>query len=198
MKIGVLALQGAFIEHEKMLSSLGAETSEIRQRKDLDGIDAIVLPGGESTTCGKLLKDLGILEPLRSMIKSGLPVFGTCAGEILLSEKIDGVKSDYLATMPMDVKRNAYGRQLGSFDTRADFKGIGRIPMCFIRAPYISSVKDGTDVLAEVDGHIVAARYKNQLAISFHPEISGNSEVHRYFLRMAEQADTLITREEAS
>ena len=198
MKIGVLALQGAFIEHEKMLSSLGAETTEIRQKKDLAGIDAIVLPGGESTTCGKLLKDLGILEPLKGLINNGLPVFGTCAGEILLAERIDGKSSTYLATMPMDVKRNAYGRQLGSSDTTADFKGIGEIPMCFIRAPYISSVEDGTEILAEVDGQIVAARYKNQLAISFHPEISGNTAVHQYFLEMVEQTDTLNIRQQAS
>lgn len=182
MKIGVLALQGAFIEHEKMLSSLGAEATEIRQKKDLAGIDAIVLPGGESTTCGKLLKDLGILSPLKEMIKNGLPVFGTCAGEILLAEKIDGKASDHLATMPIDVKRNAYGRQLGSFNTTADFKGIGKVPMCFIRAPYITSVGDGVEVLAEVDGKIVAARYKNQLAISFHPEISGDTSIHKFFL----------------
>lgn len=182
MKVGVLALQGAFIEHEKMLKSLGAETVEIRQLPDIDGIDALVLPGGESTTVGKLLKDLKLQEPLKQKIDDGLPVFGTCAGEILLAEKIDGKASDYLATMPVDVKRNAYGRQLGSFNTTADFKGIGRVPMCFIRAPYITSVGDGVEVLAEVDGKIVAARYKNQLAISFHPEISGDTSIHRFFL----------------
>ncbi len=198
MKIGVLALQGAFIEHEKMLASLGADTTEIRQRQDLDGIDAVVLPGGESTTCGKLLKDLGILEPLRGLINNGLPVFGTCAGEILLAEKIDGQASSYLATMPMDVKRNAYGRQLGSFETTSEFKGIGEIPMCFIRAPYIFSVGGGTEVLAEVDGQIVAAQNGNQLAISFHPEISGNTAVHQYFLEMVDQTDTLNIREKVS
>lgn len=182
MKVGVLALQGAFAEHEKILSSLGADTTEIRQRPDLDGIDAVVLPGGESTTVGKLLKDLDILEPLRQLIENGLPVFGTCAGEILLAKKIDGRESSYLATMPMEVKRNAYGRQLGSFNTTADFKGIGDIPMCFIRAPYITSLSNGAESLATVDGRIVAARYKNQLAISFHPEISGDTRIHRYFL----------------
>ena len=182
MKVGVLALQGAFIEHEKILSSLGAETVEIRQLADIDGIDALVLPGGESTTVGKLLKDLKLLEPLKQKIEDALPVFGTCAGEILLAEKIDGKASDHLATMPIDVKRNAYGRQLGSFNTTADFKGIGKVPMCFIRAPYITSVGDGVEVLAEVDGKIVAARYKNQLAISFHPEISGDTSIHRFFL----------------
>lgn len=182
--IGVLALQGAFIEHEKMLESLGAKTIEIRQKKDLDGIDAVVLPGGESTTVGKLLKDLDILSLLKKMITEGLPVFGTCAGEILLAETIDGKKSDYLATMPVDVKRNAYGRQLGSFNVTAPFDGIGDVPMCFIRAPYITTAGDGVDILSEVDGHIVAARYKNQLAISFHPEISGDTKVHEYFLTM--------------
>ncbi|MQN01786.1 MAG: pyridoxal 5'-phosphate synthase glutaminase subunit PdxT [Lachnospiraceae bacterium] len=181
-RVGVLALQGAFIEHEKMLSSLGADTVEIRQLRDLDGIDALVLPGGESTTCGKLLKDLGIMSPLREMLNNGLPVFGTCAGEILLAEKIDGKSSDYLATVPIDVKRNAYGRQLGSFNTVSEFKGIGEVPMTFIRAPYITSVGDGVEIKACVDGKIVGAEYNNELAISFHPEISGETSIHRYFL----------------
>lgn len=183
VRTGVLALQGAFAEHEKILSQLGSQVTEIRRREDLQGIDALVLPGGESTTIGKLLRDLDILNPLKSMIRDGLPVFGTCAGEILLASSIDGTPSEYLGTIPMNVKRNAYGRQLGSFCTRAPFKGIeGDIPMDFIRAPYVESVEQGVEVLARCEGRIVAVRYGRQLAISFHPEISGDTRVHRYFL----------------
>ena len=182
-RIGVLALQGAFYEHERILVSLGEDTSEVRRKEDLKGISALIIPGGESTTIGKLLRELDILDPLKVMIDNGLPVMGTCAGEILLADSVDGRKSDYIATIPMNVRRNAYGRQLGSFIANEDFYGIdGKVPMCFIRAPYITLVGDGVEVLAEVDGKIVAARYKNQLAISFHPEISGDSSIHRFFL----------------
>lgn len=182
-KAGVLALQGAFAEHEKMLSELGAQVKEVRQKKDLDEIQALVIPGGESTTMGKLLKDLDILDPLKKMINNGLPVFGTCAGEILLASEIDGKKSDFIATIPMNVKRNAYGRQLGSFCARAHFKGIeGEIPMEFIRAPYVEHADPEVQVLSEWEGRIIAVRYGSQLAISFHPEITGDTRVHRYFL----------------
>ena len=180
--VAILALQGAFIEHEHVLDRLGVDRFEIRQRSDLERpFDALIIPGGESTVMGKLLKDLGILSPLRDRIEKGLPVFGTCAGLIVLSKNvIGGVPS--LATMDITVKRNAYGRQLGSFYTEDGFDSIGKIPMTFIRAPYIDSVGKDVKVLSEVDGRIVAARQGKQLVTAFHPELTEDLSVHRYFL----------------
>ncbi|MDY7061040.1 MAG: pyridoxal 5'-phosphate synthase glutaminase subunit PdxT [Methanomethylophilus alvi] len=180
--VAILALQGAFIEHEHVLDRLGVDRFEIRQRSDLERpFDALIIPGGESTVIGKLLKDLGLLSPLRDRIEKGLPVFGTCAGLIVLSKNvIGGVPS--LATMDITVKRNAYGRQLGSFYTEDGFDGIGKIPMTFIRAPYIDSVGKDVEVLSEVDGRIVAARQGKQLVTAFHPELTEDLSVHRYFL----------------
>lgn len=184
MTVAVLALQGAFLEHEKMLEKLGADWFEIRQPRDLDRpFDGLILPGGESTTMGKLLRDLDLYEPLRAKIQGGLPVYGTCAGLILLAETVDGGVPCF-ATMDIAVKRNAYGRQLGSFYTEAEFQGLGNIPMTFIRAPYIAAVGPKAQVLAEVDGHIVAARQGKQLVTAFHPELSDDLSVHRYFLDM--------------
>ena len=141
MRIAVLALQGAFIEHEMMLERLGAETFEIRQLSDWDQLkDGLVIPGGESTVQLKLLKDLGLLESVRNDIRNGLPVFGTCAGLILLAKKVEGQSFDRISTMDIDVCRNAYGRQLGSFYTEDKMNGVGEdIPMTFIRAPYINT-----------------------------------------------------------
>lgn len=188
MRIGVLALQGAFIEHEKMLSQLGAESFEIRQLKDLSQpMDGLVIPGGESTVQGKLLRELGMMEPLRDMINSGLPVFGTCAGLILLAKDIEGGETPHLAVMDITAKRNAYGRQLGSFSFSGEFKGLGNIPMTFIRAPYISR-SDGAEILAEVNGKAVAARQQNMLVTAFHPELTANTAVHGYFLDMVQAA----------
>lgn len=174
-RIGVLALQGAFAEHEIMLHRLGAETIQLRQRKDLEQpIDGLVLPGGESTVQAKLLHELGMFEILQKQIQEGLPVLATCAGMILLAS--------HFQTFPGQVKRNAYGRQLGSFQCVAQLKGIGEIPMTFIRAPYFTEVGNQAQVLAKVDGRIVAAKYQNQLALAFHPEVTDNDSVHRYFL----------------
>ncbi len=184
MTVAVLALQGAFLEHEKMLEKLGADWFEIRQPRDLDRpFDGLILPGGESTTMGKLLRDLDLYEPLRAKIQGGLPVYGTCAGLILLAETVDGGVPCF-ATMDIAVKRNAYGRQLGSFYTEAQFQGLGKIPMTFIRAPYIAAAGPKAQVLAEVDGRIVAARQGNQLVTAFHPELSDDLSVHQYFLDM--------------
>lgn len=184
MKVAVLALQGAFIEHENTLKKLGAESFEIRKSEDLNKpFDGLILPGGESTTMRKLLKDLHLFDPLRERILEGLPVFGTCAGMILLANEVND-NSPCFSTMNIAVKRNAYGRQLGSFYAESEFKGIGKIPMTFIRAPYIERAKDGVDVLAVVDGKIVAARQDNQLATAFHPELNDDLSVHEYFLKM--------------
>lgn len=188
MTIGVLALQGAFAEQEMLLEKLGAEHFQIRQRKDLNRHhDGLIIPGGESTVMAKLLKDLELFEPIRQEIRQGMPVFGTCAGLILLAEHIAEEEDYGLGTMAITARRNAYGRQLGSFYTEADFEGLGDVPMTFIRAPYIQSVEEGVQVLAVVDGNIVAARQRNQLVASFHPELTEDTRVHGYFLQMVEE-----------
>ena len=162
IKIGVLAVQGAFAEHRTSLEKLGVETFEIRQLRDLDqDFDGLILPGGESTVQGKLLQELGLFEPLRERIESGLPTFGTCAG----------------------------GRQLGSFYTEENFDGIGKIPMTFIRAPLIQRASQDVQILATVQNQIVAVRYKNQLAISFHPELNSDLRVHQYFVEKIVKAN---------
>ena len=180
--VAILALQGAFIEHERSLDGLGVDHFEIRQKADLDRpFDALIIPGGESTVIGKLLRDLEILPPLRDRIEKGLPVFGTCAGLIVLAKNVIG-GAPSIATMDITVKRNAYGRQLESFYTEDGFDGLGSIPMTFIRAPYIDSVGEGVEILSEVDGRIVAARQGRQLVTAFHPELADDLSVHRYFL----------------
>lgn len=181
--IAVLALQGAFIEHEKVLEKLGAESFEVRQLADWNQPkDGLIIPGGESTTQLKLLKDLKLLEPIRKAIDDGLPVFGTCAGLILLAKKVEGEDFDRISTMDIEVRRNAYGRQLGSFATTAEFNGVGKVPMTFIRAPYIKDVYGGAEALAVAGGHIVAAREGNQLVTAFHPELNDDVRIHQYFL----------------
>ena len=182
MTVAILALQGAFAEHAAMLDRLGAEHFEIRQRRDLDRpFDGLILPGGESTVMRKLLHDLDLFEPLQTRILDGLPVFGTCAGLILLAKDVDGGVPCF-ATMDIAVRRNAFGRQLGSFYTEQLCRDIGRVPMTFIRAPYIKATAGTAEALAEVDGNIVAARQGNQLVTAFHPELSTDLSVHRYFL----------------
>lgn len=188
MRIAVLAVQGAFIEHEKKLEQLGVQVFEIRQKRDLEQeFDGLVLPGGESTVMGKLLRELDLFDVLYAKIQQGIPVLGTCAGLILLAERLSNDEHTYFGTLPVEVKRNAYGRQLGSFHTEAELKGIGKIPMTFIRAPYIEKVSEGVEVLARVDGNIVGVRYANQLGLSFHPEVTENTAVHEYFLKMCRQ-----------
>lgn len=185
MTIAVLALQGAFIEHEMMLSKLGVESFEVRQLADWNRPkDGLIIPGGESTTQLKLLKDLSLLEPIRRDIAAGLPVFGTCAGLILLAKQVEGEQKERISTMDIEVCRNAYGRQLGSFYVEEQMDGVGeQIPMTFIRAPYINGVTSNkVQVLAETGGHIVAARQDNQLVTAFHPELNDDLRVHRYFV----------------
>ena len=189
-KIGILALQGAFAEHEQVLKALGVETVQIRNRQDWEAhadLDGLILPGGESTVMGKLLHDLDLFDLIKAKIEKGLPVFGTCAGLILLAKTIVGDQTKHLASMDISVARNAYGRQLGSFVTNADFKGIGEIPMVFIRGPIIETVGPEVEVLSQVKGAIVAAKEKNMLVTSFHPELTGDTRVHVYFLEMVAQ-----------
>ena len=190
MKIAVLAVQGAFIEHEKRMEQLGTECVELRQKEDLNqSFDGLILPGGESTVQGKLLRELGLFDELKTQIENGLPVLATCAGLILLAETLSNDEHVYFGTLPVTVKRNAYGRQLGSFHTVQEFKGVGEVPMTFIRAPYIETASEQVEVLAEVDGMIAAVRYKNQLAMSFHPELDADTSVHRLFLEMVRKQE---------
>ena len=185
MTVAVLALQGAFAEHEEMLKKLGVEHFQIRQKCDLERpFDALILPGGESTVIGKLLRDEGMLEDVRTRIQDGLPVFGTCAGMILLAEKVEG-GMPCLGTMQIQVKRNAYGRQLGSFYTEEVFGEMKEpVPMTFIRAPYVEKVWGNAQALAEVNGHIVAVRQGDQLVTAFHPELNQDVRIHEYFLKL--------------
>ena len=191
MKIGILALQGAFAEHAKVLDKLGVTSVEIRNLEDFQqyqsDLSGLILPGGESTTMGKLLRDQNMLIPLRGAILNDLPVFGTCAGLILLAKKITSQEESHLATMDIVVERNAYGRQLGSFYTEAECKGVGQIPMTFIRGPIISSLGEGVEVLATVDDQIVAAQEKNMLVTSFHPELTDDIRLHQYFINMCKE-----------
>lgn len=191
MTIAVLAVQGAFIEHEKKLEKLGVSCVELRKAEDLaQHYDGLVLPGGESTVQGKLLRELGMFDTVKSWIENGMPVLATCAGMILLAENLEGGEQGHLQTMPVTVKRNAYGRQLGSFHTEAVVEGIGEVPMTFIRAPYVAEAgteKGVLQVLATVEDRIVAVKYKNQIALAFHPELDENDEIHKAFLTMCEK-----------
>ena len=190
MQIAVLALQGAFIEHEQMLERLGVSTIELRQKSDLGKpFDGLIIPGGESTVQGKLLRELDMFDDLKARIENGMPVFGTCAGLILLAKSIKNDNRTHFATMDIVALRNAYGRQLGSFYDECKFDGIGKIPMTFIRAPYIDSVSDNVEILAKCCGNIVAARQENQLVTSFHPELNDDLSVHQYFLDMVHKTN---------
>lgn len=177
-KIAILALQGAFAEHQQMLGKLGAESVLIRNINDWQQpFDGLIIPGGESTAMMKIMNDEGLTEPIRQAILGGLPTFGTCAGLILLDDQ-------HLRCMNITVRRNAYGRQLGSFQAEHDVKGVGKVPMTFIRAPYIESCGEGVDVLSVLEDHIVAARQDNMLVCAFHPELTEDTRIHTYFLSM--------------
>lgn len=184
MTIAILAFQGAFAEHEQMLQRLGVETFLVRKTEDwLRPKDGVVIPGGESTAMLRIMKDEELLQPIREAIANGLPAFGTCAGMILLAKQVEGEERERLATMDITVRRNAYGRQLGSFYSVASVKEIGEdVPMTFIRAPFITAVDKDAEVLAVVDGNIVAARQGHQLVCSFHPELNDDIRFHRYFV----------------
>ncbi len=187
MKIGVLALQGAFIEHEQVLQRIGVETCQVRLPQHLEGLDGLIIPGGESTTIGKLAVQYGLMEPIRAMAAAGKPLWGTCAGMIFMAKDI-GRDQPLLGLMDVTVRRNAFGRQVDSFEALLDVPAIAtpenrrRFHAIFIRAPRIESVGAGVDVLAQLeDGAIVAARQGRLLVTSFHPELSGDDRFHRYF-----------------
>jgi 5'-phosphate synthase pdxT subunit len=175
--VGVLALQGDFEAHSKMLQGLGAEVREVRVPADLEGLDGLVMPGGESTTMTLGITREGLGDPLRDFVRSGKPVLGTCAGMIMLDR-------EHLGCMDTLCQRNAFGRQIRSFEEDLDIPGIdGPVRAVFIRAPWLAEYGDGVEILASVDGHPVAARQDNMLVISFHPEIAGETRVHELFLR---------------
>ncbi|MEW6580097.1 MAG: pyridoxal 5'-phosphate synthase glutaminase subunit PdxT [Chloroflexota bacterium] len=184
MNVGVLALQGDFLEHKKMLRGLGAHPVEVRLPGQLDGLDALIIPGGESTTIGKLAVSYGLLEPLRQFARQK-PVWGTCAGMIMLARDI-GRDQPLLGLMNITVNRNAFGRQVDSFETDLAVPALGPEPFraLFIRAPLVTAVGDGVEVLAQLDERsVVAVRQGHWLATAFHPELTGDSRFHRYFLR---------------
>ena len=183
-RIAVLALQGDFAEHETALRQCGSEVMEIRQKDDLThNFDALVIPGGESTVIGKLLRELDLFSPLQTRIREGLPVFATCAGLILLADRIENDSAAYFQTLDVTVRRNAYGRQLGSFHTEGDFAEIGCVPMSFIRAPSIERVGQDVTVLSRFDGKPTAVLQGKQLALAYHPELLADHRILRWFLR---------------
>lgn len=189
MKIGVLALQGAFLEHVNALKKLGVTPILIKNLNDLKGISGLILPGGESTAIGKLLVDLNLIVPIRTLIENGLPTYGTCAGMILLAKNLSNDNRKHLSVMDITVKRNAYGRQNDSFSLNENFKGIdSEVNMVFIRAPYIEEIGPNVEVLSRVNSNIVAARENNILVTSFHPELTDDLKVHQYFLEMIKGA----------
>ena len=187
MKIGVLALQGAFREHIVMLQNCGAQTMEVRKAEELAELDGLVIPGGESTTIGKLMTEWGLLKAIKKRAAAGMGIFGTCAGLILLAKEIEGSEQPKLGLMDTVVKRNAYGRQRESFEAELSVAEFGEKPMkaIFIRAPYITAAGKEVHVLAAVDGKIVIASQGKFLAAAFHPELTGDDRLHRYFLAMA-------------
>ncbi|MCY0936315.1 pyridoxal 5'-phosphate synthase glutaminase subunit PdxT [Streptomyces sp. H34-S4] len=186
--IGVLALQGDVREHLIALASADAVARPVRRPEELAEVDALVIPGGESTTMSKLAVLFGMLEPLRERVRAGMPVYGTCAGMIMLADKLLDGREDQetLGGIDMIVRRNAFGRQNESFEAQVDFAGIGGGPVegVFIRAPWVESVGGAVEVLATYDGHTVAVRQGNVLATSFHPELTGDDRVHAYFVDM--------------
>ncbi|MGE5597009.1 MAG: pyridoxal 5'-phosphate synthase glutaminase subunit PdxT [Hyphomicrobiales bacterium] len=189
--VGVLALQGDFREHGEMLEALGHDVVEVRRPFQLDGLDALIIPGGESTTIARLILSNGLQQPLRDFCASGRPTWGTCAGAILLAREVDNLDRPGIETMDMTVRRNAFGRQVDSFEADLDVKGLGggAFRAVFIRAPLIERVYGRAEAIATLpDGTIVAARQGNLLATSFHPEISGDPRMHRWFLTLGTPA----------
>ncbi|MNW32256.1 Glutamine amidotransferase subunit PdxT [compost metagenome] len=188
MKIGVLALQGAVAEHLKSISSAGAEGIAIKQTQQLSEVDGLIIPGGESTTIGKLMRKYGFIEAIREFSEQGKPIFGTCAGLIVLAKDIEGSEEPHLGLMNIAVSRNAFGRQRESFETDLDIKGIEQpVRAVFIRAPLISQVGEGVEVLSEYQDEIVTAREGHLLASSFHPELTDDYRLHQYFVDMVKQ-----------
>jgi 5'-phosphate synthase pdxT subunit len=196
-RIGVLALQGDVREHARMLRSVGAEPVEVRRPSELDDVDGLIVPGGESTTIGKLAQTFGLLEPLRKAVASGLPAYGSCAGMIMLAAGVLDGRPDQplIGGLDITVRRNAFGRQVNSFEADVDMAGVagGPVHAVFIRAPWVEETGPEVEVLARVDGgpaagRIVAVRQGPLMATSFHPEVSGDARIHRRFLELVDAA----------
>ena len=190
IKVGVLAIQGAVAEHLELLNQIpDVCAQEVKYLDELNEIDGLIIPGGESTAIGRLLRDFNLLQPLKERIINGMPVWGTCAGMILLAKSLENDPTVHLGVMDITVERNAYGRQLGSFTTEVEIEKISsnKIPLVFIRAPYVTQVKSDVDILLEVNDHIVACQQKQMLATSFHPELTKDTSFHRYFINMIKQ-----------
>ncbi|HEY2771839.1 MAG TPA: pyridoxal 5'-phosphate synthase glutaminase subunit PdxT [Solirubrobacteraceae bacterium] len=175
MSVGIVALQGGFEAHARIVKSLGAIPREVRVPEDLEGLDALIIPGGESTVMTLGIEREKLAEPLRELIGAGTPVLGTCAGMIMLDRK-------HLGVLDIIAERNAFGRQLRSFEADLDLDGVGPVRAVFIRAPWVSERGDDVEVLAEVDGHPVAVRQGNVIAVAFHPELAGETALHRLLL----------------
>ena len=190
MKIGVLALQGAFREHHRMFSELGAETVLVKLQSHLQGLDGLVIPGGESTSIGKLLREYELIAPIRDLVEQGLPVFGTCAGMIVMAKTIAGGEDSHLGIMDVEVSRNSFGRQKDSFETDLDIPVLGEepFPAVFIRAPHIAGVGEDVTVLSRYQDRVVAVQQDNLLALSFHPELTNDNRLHAYFVQMIEKS----------
>ncbi|MGB8707225.1 MAG: pyridoxal 5'-phosphate synthase glutaminase subunit PdxT [Dehalococcoidia bacterium] len=184
MKIGVLALQGAVAEHIQMLSILGAEALPVRLPSELNGLDALIIPGGESTTISKLLSDYALMEPIRRLAKNGFPIFGTCAGLVLLAKKVPNLQIESIGVMDIEVERNAFGRQVDSFEADLKIPALhnGTFHGIFIRAPIIEKAERGVEVLCQLNGKPVAVRQGKLLACAFHPELTDDLRLHKYFL----------------
>jgi 5'-phosphate synthase pdxT subunit len=187
LRIGVLALQGAFIEHRHKLTSMGVDYFEIRQLNDLqEPMDGLILPGGESTTQGRLLVELGLFAPLKKKIQEGLPTLATCAGMILLATSIQGQPNHHMGTFPIEVTRNYFGRQLGSFHRQVMLDNQ-KLDLMFIRAPIVSRIDNDVNVLLKVDGLMVAVQYRQQIGLSFHPELSKQTYFHQKLINLIQQ-----------
>ena len=184
MRVGVLALQGDFREHLAALEKIGVAAIPVKKAEEIEAIDALIIPGGESTTIAKLARTFGVFESIQKRITSGMPVYGSCAGLILLANKvIDGiVGQETFGGLDITARRNAFGRQVDSFEGEIEFKGIGKLNGVFIRAPWVEEIGDGVEVLATSHGHPVAVRKGNILATSFHPELTNDYAVHKYFV----------------
>ncbi len=190
MLIGVLGLQGAFLDHKKMLEYCGCETVIIKKKNQLDNIDGLIIPGGESTTIAKLLINWGLFEKIKKLAEKGLPIFGTCAGMILLAKKVEDYNYKTLELMDITVKRNYYGRQIDSFEADLNISVLGdnTFKGIFIRAPHIKSIEPHVGIMAEYDNKIVMVRQGNFLSCSFHPELTNDDRIHCYFKKMVKDS----------
>ncbi|AUS07409.1 pyridoxal 5'-phosphate synthase glutaminase subunit PdxT [Laceyella sacchari] len=189
MKIGVLALQGAVREHIRLLELAGAEAVAVKRAEELADLDGLVIPGGESTTIGKLMRQYGLREPIMRLHEQGKPIFGTCAGLIMIAKRVENLDEPHLDLMDIDVKRNAFGRQRESFEADLAIKGVADVfPAVFIRAPYIEKVGEGVEVLSVIEDKIVAARQDRLLCAAFHPELTDDVRFHAYFVEMVRES----------